>query len=245
MLIFPSCLLLKKVKTLISNWSLLLYWNVCPKIITTPFYFHLLIAQVVLGMLLEIVNGWWRVGLIYFGGVLTGSLLTSVVDPRVYLVGASGGVYALIGAHVPTIILNWKSMTSWLEKGVKWVQSFILNVELRGAAYNNNRGNKERHVFIVWKDLLFFTRFVVIKIFVKVDEDIGRNDLRDRLGCSSDDGNFVQRSRSTWSWGSSRSRRKRLNGRSTTRSIFEPLNASSSFIAYAWRTLEREFLKLR
>ena len=64
-----------------------------------------IIVQILLGTPLEMVHGWWRVLLIYVVGVLAGSLFTSVVDPNVYLVGASGGSYALITAHVATIIL--------------------------------------------------------------------------------------------------------------------------------------------
>ena len=41
-------------------------------------------------------------------GVIVGSLGASVVEAEKYLVGASGGVYALIFAHLATLILNWK-----------------------------------------------------------------------------------------------------------------------------------------
>jgi len=51
------------------------------------------------------VHRGWRIVLIYLSGVLAGSLATSVSDPNVYLAGASGGVYALITAHVATIII--------------------------------------------------------------------------------------------------------------------------------------------
>jgi len=58
-----------------------------------------------LGIPLEMVHGWWRVLLVYLAGVLAGSLGTSVTDPTVYLAGASGGVYALITAHLATICM--------------------------------------------------------------------------------------------------------------------------------------------
>jgi len=64
-----------------------------------------LIVQLLLGVPLEMVHRGWRVVLIYLSGVLAGSLATSVSDPAVYLAGASGGVYALITAHVATIII--------------------------------------------------------------------------------------------------------------------------------------------
>jgi rhomboid-related protein 1/2/3 len=35
---------------------------------------------------------------------------TSIANPRIYLAGASGGVYALITAHIATIIMNWGEM---------------------------------------------------------------------------------------------------------------------------------------
>ena len=38
----------------------------------------------------------------------SGSLGTSTLDPNVFLAGASGGVYALIAAHLATLILNWR-----------------------------------------------------------------------------------------------------------------------------------------
>ncbi|KAL1453626.1 hypothetical protein WDU94_009952 [Cyamophila willieti] len=56
------------------------------------------------------VHRWWRVLIIYLAGVLAGSLATSITDPKVYLAGASGGVYALIAAHIATIIMNWSEM---------------------------------------------------------------------------------------------------------------------------------------
>lgn len=51
------------------------------------------------------VHKWWRVGLVYLGGVIAGSLGHSLSDPNVYLAGASGGVYALIAAHLSNVII--------------------------------------------------------------------------------------------------------------------------------------------
>ena len=44
-----------------------------------------------------------RVGAVYIAGVLAGSLGTSLSDPHTYIAGASGGVYALIAAHLVNI----------------------------------------------------------------------------------------------------------------------------------------------
>lgn len=53
---------------------------------------------------------WWRVALVYLSGVAAGSMGTSIANPRIFLAGASGGVYALITAHIATIIMNWREM---------------------------------------------------------------------------------------------------------------------------------------
>lgn len=64
-----------------------------------------LIVQMFLGVALELVHQWWRVSLVYLAGVLAGAMGTSIANPDVFLAGASGGVYALITAHIATIIL--------------------------------------------------------------------------------------------------------------------------------------------
>ena len=66
-----------------------------------------LLLQLVLGLPLEMVHGSTRLGLIYTAGVLAGSLSTSVLDPGVCLVGASGGVYSLLAGHTANILPNF------------------------------------------------------------------------------------------------------------------------------------------
>jgi rhomboid-related protein 1/2/3 len=77
------------------------------------------------------VHGSTRIACVYLAGVLAGSLGrfaremetyftvtnyqlfpsgTSVFDPEVYLVGASGGVYALLAAHLANVMLNYHNM---------------------------------------------------------------------------------------------------------------------------------------
>ena len=64
------------------------------------------------GLPLELSQPGWigslRVAGLYFAGAILGSLGGTVADPNKYLVGASGAVYALIFAHLATLILNWK-----------------------------------------------------------------------------------------------------------------------------------------
>lgn len=76
-------------------------------------WFHLgfnLLVQLLVGLPLEMVHGYGRIACVYIAGVLAGSLGTSVFDPDVYLVGASGGVYALLAAHLANVMLNYNNM---------------------------------------------------------------------------------------------------------------------------------------
>ena len=74
-----------------------------------------LTVQLLLGLPLEIVHGPLRISVIYMAGALSGSLLTSITDPEQFLAGASGGVYALMLAHLPTLIMNWRDMKTFFE----------------------------------------------------------------------------------------------------------------------------------
>ncbi|BFZ20276.1 hypothetical protein BsWGS_23315 [Bradybaena similaris] len=76
-------------------------------------YMHIvfnMLFQFLYGLSLEVVHKWWRVGIVYMLGVLAGGLAHSISDHNVSLVGASGGVYALLGAHLAAIVINWKEM---------------------------------------------------------------------------------------------------------------------------------------
>ena len=70
----------------------------------------------VIGSLLEFVHGSWRVALIHTMGVITAALFSMPLSPFNFLVGASGGDYALIAACIANLLLNWDSMDSLLAK---------------------------------------------------------------------------------------------------------------------------------
>ncbi|XP_054427548.1 rhomboid-related protein 2 [Pteronotus mesoamericanus] len=69
-----------------------------------------LTMQLVLGIPLEMVHKGLRVGLVYLAGVIAGSLASSIFDPHKYLVGASGGVYALMGGYFMNVLVNFREM---------------------------------------------------------------------------------------------------------------------------------------
>ncbi|KAA0703466.1 Rhomboid-related protein 2 [Triplophysa tibetana] len=70
-----------------------------------------LLMQLLLGIPLELVHKGFEVGMVYMAGVLAGSLASSIFDPRSALVGASGGVYALMGGYFMNAVVNFKEMS--------------------------------------------------------------------------------------------------------------------------------------
>nr|XP_023026315.1 rhomboid-related protein 2-like [Leptinotarsa decemlineata] len=100
--------------------------------------------QIILGVPLEMVHTWWRVLLVYFSGVLAGSLATSVSDPSIYLAGASGGVYAIITAHIATIIMNWSEMTFPLVQLMFFL--LITSIDVGTAIYNRYWLNLDENI---------------------------------------------------------------------------------------------------
>ncbi|XGW15566.1 hypothetical protein V3C99_001212, partial [Haemonchus contortus] len=81
-------------------------------------------VQIVIGVPLEIVHKPWRIGPLYLMAVLTGALLQYTLDPKVYVVGASAGVYALLTAHLANIFLNWAEMP------YRWVRLGLISIFL-------------------------------------------------------------------------------------------------------------------
>ncbi|AWO96159.1 putative rhomboid-related protein 2 [Scophthalmus maximus] len=69
-----------------------------------------LLMQLLLGIPLELVHKGFEVGMVYLAGVLAGSLASSIFDPLSALVGASGGVYALIGGYFMNAVVNFREM---------------------------------------------------------------------------------------------------------------------------------------
>lgn len=140
------------------------------------FYFcswlHLLfnlLVQVLVGLPLEMVHGSLRIGAVYMAGVLAGSLGTSVFDTDVYLVGASGGVYALLAAHLANVLLNYSNMEFGI---VRLIGIFVVGQYKKSwkkfdqikFGVSNSKYNLLSQVFglflilsLIWKYLAFFS----------------------------------------------------------------------------------------
>uniref|UniRef100_A0A7E4W885 EF-hand domain-containing protein n=1 Tax=Panagrellus redivivus TaxID=6233 RepID=A0A7E4W885_PANRE len=112
-------------------------------------YAHLLanlLVQVVLGISLELVHKGLRIGGLYLGGALMGALLFWVFDPKVYLAGASGGVYALMTAHIADVLMNWSEMPfRWIRLGVF---ALMVGVDFGHAFYSRFFGEAATKVAV-------------------------------------------------------------------------------------------------
>ena len=81
--------------------------------------------------------------LIYLTGVTAGSLTVAIADPHVYLAGASGGVYALIAAHLANVVFNWREMEY---PGLRLIGFIIIaGVDTGVAVYYRYTGQVSRY----------------------------------------------------------------------------------------------------
>ena len=98
-----------------------------------------MIMQIMIGVFLEMeqsgLKGSFKVCIVYMSGVIAGSIGQSLTEPEIYVAGCSGGVYALIAAHLSTVVLNWnedndiQTAKKVIHFGfVKWVRVLFIAV---------------------------------------------------------------------------------------------------------------------
>jgi membrane associated rhomboid family serine protease len=94
------------------------YWRLLTAGFLHAGFFHLLFnmfALWILGGMLETAIGSLRFGLIYFVSVLAGSFGALLVEPDALTVGASGGIFGLMGAAV--VVMRNRGMNA-MESGL-------------------------------------------------------------------------------------------------------------------------------
>ncbi|XP_077577069.1 rhomboid-related protein 2 [Stigmatopora nigra] len=101
-----------------------------------------LFMQLLLGIPLELVHKGIEVGVLYMAGVLAGSLASSIFDPLSALVGASGGVYALIGGYFMNAIVNFREMIPILGVFRILVIVIVVGVDFGFAFYRRFAGDE-------------------------------------------------------------------------------------------------------
>ena len=70
-------------------------------------YFLNMFAIYAIGTAIEIEHGWLASAVIFIASSVGGTILSALFLPRFISVGASGGIFGLIGACLADIILNW------------------------------------------------------------------------------------------------------------------------------------------
>ena len=100
------------------------------------------VLQLAIGIPLEMVHGPLRIIPIYLAGVLGGSFASAVFDPQVVLVGASGGVYALISAHLANVVLNGDVMNKVVGIIRAVFVFFILGADFGYSIYRRLKDDK-------------------------------------------------------------------------------------------------------
>ncbi|KAM3961784.1 rhomboid-related protein 1 [Aphomia sociella] len=91
-------------------WRLLTYGMVHASL--AHYALNALVALAV-GWRLEHEQSWWRVLVVWMGGVAAGALGAGALQPTVRVVGSSAAVYALLTAHLPNVCLRFGNIPLW------------------------------------------------------------------------------------------------------------------------------------
>ena len=116
------------------------------------------------------VHRWWRIMLIYLTGVTAGSLTVAIADPHVYLAGASGGVYALIAAHLANVVFNWREMEY---PGLRLIGFIIIaGVDTGVAVYYRYTGQVCAYLIYITISALISTLHIYIYTYIYISTTI-------------------------------------------------------------------------
>ena len=98
------------------------YWRLFSYQIVHQGYYHLAcncVMQLLFGASVEMVHGHRTLLLVYQFGVALGALTCAFTDIHRAVVGASGGVYTLIGLHTADVLLNFRAMADHVRRALR------------------------------------------------------------------------------------------------------------------------------
>ncbi|KAH8267417.1 hypothetical protein KR018_001037 [Drosophila ironensis] len=90
------------------------YWRLLTYMLLHADVWHLTLnicLQCFVGICLELEQGHCRLAVVYVAGGLSGSLANWWLQPHLLLLGASAGVYAMLGSHVPHLVWNFSHLS--------------------------------------------------------------------------------------------------------------------------------------
>ena len=126
----------KDAKRIKNNYE---YWRFFTPTFLHGSAYHIIanvVSQLFLGHGIEYGIGPWRMAFLYFIAAFGGMLLSCVVKPESYAVGASTSVFGLVGFLISYVFTNWQFMG----RTKPWQRIYLTFFTLAIVAVNMNLG---------------------------------------------------------------------------------------------------------
>ncbi|XP_033160302.1 protein rhomboid isoform X1 [Drosophila mauritiana] len=123
------------------------YWRLLTYMLLHSDYWHLTLNicfQCFIGICLEVEQGHWRLALVYMVGGVAGSLANAWLQPHLHLMGASAGVYAMLGSHVPHLVLNFSRLSHRFARIASLLILFLSDVGFTTYHFCHNHNRNPR-----------------------------------------------------------------------------------------------------
>ncbi|KAH8319107.1 hypothetical protein KR067_009293 [Drosophila pandora] len=123
------------------------YWRLLTYMLLHADAWHLVLnicLQCFIGICLEVEQGHWRLAAVYVMGGLSGSLANAWLQPHLLLLGASAGVYAMLGSHVPHLVLNFSQLSHRFARIAALLILFLSDVGFTTFHFRHNHNRNPR-----------------------------------------------------------------------------------------------------
>ncbi|XP_050741260.1 protein rhomboid isoform X1 [Drosophila biarmipes] len=123
------------------------YWRLLTYMLLHSDYWHLTLnicLQCFIGICLEMEQGHCRLAAVYIVGGAAGSLANAWLKPHLLLMGASAGVYAMLGSHVPHLVLNFSQLSHRYARIASLCILFLSDVGFTSYHFCHNHNRSPR-----------------------------------------------------------------------------------------------------
>ncbi|KAH8334195.1 hypothetical protein KR059_007416 [Drosophila kikkawai] len=123
------------------------YWRLLTYMLLHADVWHLTLnicLQCFIGVCLELEQGHCRLAMVYIAGGAAGSLFSAWLQPHLLLVGASAGVYAMLGSHVPHLVLNFSRLSHRFSRIAALLILFLSDVGFTTFHFRHNHNRNPR-----------------------------------------------------------------------------------------------------
>ncbi|KAI8043451.1 protein rhomboid [Drosophila gunungcola] len=122
-------------------------WRLLTYMLLHSDYWHLTLnicLQCFIGICLEVEQGHCRLAVVYIVGGGAGSLANAWLQPHLLLMGASAGVYAMLGSHVPHLVLNFSQLSHRFARIAALLILFLSDVGFTIYHFRHNHNRNPR-----------------------------------------------------------------------------------------------------